>query len=130
MKTKKITYVVFVTATLLSAMLLFMAVHFTDPLVLKYRATVSSLCAEDQSLENEADVLVVYPELSRAKDKIQALQQFRCQLQRMESNPTSTNELQRGKEMRRCKEQIALLIEEIDQLLSQVQRKPAFAQQL
>lgn len=130
MKTGKITYVVFVTATLLSAVLLFMAIHLTDPLLLKYRATVSTICAGDQSLENEADVLAAYPELSQAKDKIQALKQVRCQLQRMETSPSHSNEIQRGKEMNLCKERVAHLIKEINQLLMQVELKNQLAQQL
>ena len=130
MKTKKITYVVFVTATLLSAVLLFMAIHLTDPLVLKYRATVSTICAADSSLENEADVLAAYPRLSSAKDKIQSLKSIRCQLQRMETNPSNSNEIQRSQEMVHCKKRVALLIEEINQLIRQVENKTQLAQRL
>lgn len=130
MKTGKITYVVFVTATLLSAILLFMAIHLTDPLVLQYRSTVSTICAGDQSLENEADVLAAYPELSQAKDKIQALKQIRCQLQRLEGSSANSNEIQRGKEMNLCKQRAAHLVKEINQLLLQVEMKTQLAQQL
>ena len=130
MKTKKITYVVFVTATLLSAILLFMAIHLTDPLVLKYRATISTICAGHSTLDNEADVLAAYPELSKAKDKIQSLKLIRCQLQRMEGSTSNTNEILRTKEMRHCKKRVALLIEEINHLIQQVEAKTQLAQRL
>lgn len=130
MKPGKITYVVFVTATLLSAILLFMAIHLTDPLVMKYRATVSTICAGDSSLENEADVLAAYPELSMAKDKIQSLKSIRCQLQRMEASSSNASEVQRSKEMAHCKKRVGLLIEEINQLIQQAEVKTQLAQRL
>lgn len=130
MKTKKITYVVFVTATLLSAILLFMAIHLTDPLVLKYSATVSTICAGDSSLETEADVLAAYPELSQAKDKIESLKLIRCQLQRAEASPSNSNEFQHSQEMAHCKKRVALLVEEINQLIKQVEAKTLLAQQV
>ncbi|MBX2873001.1 MAG: hypothetical protein KTR30_12895 [Saprospiraceae bacterium] len=128
MKTKKITYVVFVTATLLSAILLFVAIHLTDPLVLKYRATVSSICAGDSTLENEADVLAAYPELSSVKDKIQALKQIRCQLQQMETSPTESYQAKQGREISHCKKRVARLVQEINQLILEVEQRTQLAQ--
>lgn len=130
MKTKKITYVVFVTATLLSAILLLMAIHLTDPLVLKYRATVSTICAGNASLEDEADVLAAYPELFQAKGKIQALKQIRCRLQQLEASPTDAYQTQQGREISHCKKRVARLVQEINQLLQEVEQRTQLAQKL
>ena len=98
--------------------------------MLKYRATISTICAGDSALENEADVIAAYPELSRAKDKIQSLQLIRCQLQRMEASPSNASEIQRNMEMAQCKKRVALLIEEINQLIKQAEAKTQLAQHL
>ncbi len=130
MKTRKITYVVFVTATLLSALLLLMAIHLTDPLLLKYSATVSAICAGDASLESEADVLAAYPELARVKDKMQALKQIRCRLQQMEASPVEAYQSEQSKEIAHCKASLARLIREIHQSLLEVEQRTLLAQKL
>lgn len=129
MKPRKITYVVFVTTTLLSAILLFTAIHLTDPLVLKYKATISEICSNHAQLESEADVLAAFPKLSLAKDKLSALKSIRCQLQRIEASPISSDEGQRTNQMSHCKQRAQLLVQEITQLIQEVEqtRKLAYS---
>lgn len=122
MKPRKITYVVFVTTTLLSAILLFTAIHLTDPLVLKYRATISEICSSHAQLESESDVLAAFPKLSLAKDKLSALKAIRCQLQRIEASPVSSDEVQRSSQMSHCKQSAQLLVQEITQLIQEVEK--------
>lgn len=130
MKPRKVTYVVFVTGTLLSAMLLFTAIHLTDPVIMKYQTAISRICASHSQLETEADALAAFPQLSTAKEKIETLKELRCELQRMETSAAYADEAQRGKEIQASRERAKLLVQEINALLLEVEKHQALAQRL
>lgn len=130
MKIQKVTYVVFVTATLMSAILLSIALHLTDPLVLKYEAKVNQLCASSPYLDTEADVLAACPRLSIIKDKITTLKGIRCDLRRLETNVAVMDEARRGQEIKAQKYKAQLLEQEIVSLLQEVEHDHALAQRL
>ena len=130
MKIQKVTYVVFVTATLLSATLLSTALYLTDPLVLKYKAAVGQVCASHQHLETEADALTACPQLSLIKDKIEDLQEIRCEVLRLEKSIASGDEAQRGQEIQARKKSAKHLEQDINRLLMEIEQQHQLAQRL
>ena len=129
MKTTKITYIVFVTTTLLTAILLFTAVHITDPVYLTYRQTVRSLCDQHAQISTEEELLIYYPELELAKAKIESLKHLRCQMHQLSAGHSQPYEVPPDATAR-CQERISQLTREILEILEKVRQRPGYASML
>jgi|GEM_PF-1555996 len=130
MKTTNLIYLLFVTATLFSAGLLFVAVHLKNPLDMKYRETVASICEKNAQLNTEAEVLAAYPKLKQVKAKISTLKAIRCQIQSKESSPIGLGNENYLTDQEACKKRLKQLVNEIHYLLRQMESNNNYASML
>lgn len=127
MKTTNLVYLLFVTATLFTATLLYIAVQLKNPLDMKYRETVALLCDKNNQLNNEAEVLAAYPSLHVVKEKIVTLKAVRCQLQWAESSPVDLGNQHQVADKDQCKKRLTQLVKEIHYLLQQIETNNSYA---
>lgn len=130
MKTTNLIYLLFVTATLFSAGLLYVAVQLKNPLDMKYRETVASICKKNDQLNTEAEVLAAYPKLKQVKSKIGTLKAIRCQMQRKESSPIGLGNDNYLADKEACKKRLNQLVNEIHYLLRQMESNNNYASML
>lgn len=130
MKTTNLVYLLFVTATIFTASLLYIAVQIKNPLDMKYRETVALLCDKNDQLNNEAEALVAYPSLHEVKEKIVTLKAIRCQIQWAESSPVDMGNQYHLADKNQCEKRLALLVKEIHYLLQQIETNNNYASML